>query len=45
MVASAPVTVSEPANPHALVFRDTEACLWEKTAGADGGRRPRGVIE
>jgi ATP-binding protein involved in chromosome partitioning len=42
-----PITVSEPDNPHALVFRRMAARIWEKVAGADAVRRapPRIVIE
>jgi hypothetical protein len=35
-----PITVSEPDNPHALIFRTMAACIWEKVAGA-GAERPR----
>jgi hypothetical protein len=34
-----PITVSEPDNPHALVFRQMAARIWEKVAGADAVRR------
>jgi ATP-binding protein involved in chromosome partitioning len=42
-----PITVSEPDNPHALVFRRIAARIWEKVAGADAQRRPppRIIIE
>jgi ATP-binding protein involved in chromosome partitioning len=42
-----PITVSDPDNPHALVFRQMAARVWEKVAGADAVRRPppRIVIE
>jgi ATP-binding protein involved in chromosome partitioning len=42
-----PITVAEPDNPHAVVFRRMAARIWEKVAGADGQRRapPRIVIE
>ncbi len=42
-----PITVAEPDNPHALVFRRIAARIWEKVAGADAPRRapPRIVIE
>jgi ATP-binding protein involved in chromosome partitioning len=45
--AGTPITVSEPDNPHALVFRQMAARIWEKVAGADAERRepPRIVIE
>jgi ATP-binding protein involved in chromosome partitioning len=41
-----PITVTEPGNPHALMFRQMAARIWEKVAG-DGQRRapPRSVIE
>jgi ATP-binding protein involved in chromosome partitioning len=35
-----PITVVEPDNPHALVFRRIAARIWEKVAGADAQRRP-----
>jgi len=42
-----PITVSEPDNPHALVFRSIAARIWEKVAGTEAQRRPppRIVIE
>ena len=42
-----PITVSDPDNPHALVFRAIAARIWEKIAGADavGRAPPRIVIE
>jgi ATP-binding protein involved in chromosome partitioning len=42
-----PITVAEPDNPHALVFRRMAARIWDKVAGADAARRPppRIVIE
>ena len=42
-----PITVAEPDNPHALVFRRMAVRIWEKIAGADAPRRapPRIVIE
>jgi ATP-binding protein involved in chromosome partitioning len=42
-----PITVSDPLNPHALVFRHMAARVWEKVAGAETERRapPRIVIE
>ncbi len=45
--AGTPITVSEPDNPHALVFRRMAARVWEKVAGAAAERRapPRIVIE
>jgi ATP-binding protein involved in chromosome partitioning len=45
--AGTPITVSEPNNPHALVFRDMAARIWQKVAGADAERHapPRIVIE
>ena len=41
-----PITVAEPDNPHALVFRHIAARIWEKV-GADTQRRPppRIIIE
>jgi ATP-binding protein involved in chromosome partitioning len=42
-----PITVSDPDNPHSLVFRHIAARIWEKVAGADavGRAPPRIVIE
>ena len=42
-----PITVSDPDNPHALVFRQMAARIWDKVAGAGAARRvpPRIVIE
>jgi ATP-binding protein involved in chromosome partitioning len=42
-----PITVAEPDNPYALVFRRIAARIWEKVAGADAQRRPppRIIIE
>jgi ATP-binding protein involved in chromosome partitioning len=42
-----PITVADPDNPHALVFRQMAARIWEKVAGAGAERRvpPRIVIE
>jgi ATP-binding protein involved in chromosome partitioning len=42
-----PITVSDPDNPHALVFRTIAARIWEKVAGADavGRAPPRIVVE
>ncbi len=42
-----PITISEPDNPHALVFRHMAARIWEKVAGESADRRPppRIVIE
>ena len=42
-----PITVSDPDNPHALVFRQMAARIWEKVAGEAAQRRPppRIVIE
>jgi ATP-binding protein involved in chromosome partitioning len=42
-----PITVAEPDNPHAVVFRGIAARIWEKVAGADAERRapPRIIIE
>jgi ATP-binding protein involved in chromosome partitioning len=42
-----PITVVEPDNPHAVVFRRMAARIWEKVAGGDGQRRaaPRIIIE
>jgi ATP-binding protein involved in chromosome partitioning len=42
-----PITVAEPDNPHALVFRRIAARIWEKITGADAQRRPppRIIIE
>ena len=42
-----PITVSDPQNPHAHVFRQMAARIWEKVAGETAERRPppRIVIE
>jgi ATP-binding protein involved in chromosome partitioning len=42
-----PITVSDPDNPHALVFRQMAARIWDKVAGESADRRtpPRIVIE
>jgi ATP-binding protein involved in chromosome partitioning len=42
-----PITVSDPASPHAQVFRQIAARVWEKVAGtgAVGREPPRIVIE
>jgi ATP-binding protein involved in chromosome partitioning len=42
-----PITVSNPGNPHALVFRAMAARIWEKVSGAGSTGRtpPRIVIE
>src|SRR5437660_4601784 len=42
-----PITVADPDNPHALVFRQMAARIWEKVAGETADRRPppRIVIE
>jgi ATP-binding protein involved in chromosome partitioning len=42
-----PITVADPDNPHALVFRQMAARIWDKVTGEDTERRtpPRIVIE
>ncbi|HEX3522424.1 MAG TPA: Mrp/NBP35 family ATP-binding protein, partial [Stellaceae bacterium] len=42
-----PITIADPDNPYALVFRQMAARIWEKVAGAGAERRapPRIVIE
>jgi ATP-binding protein involved in chromosome partitioning len=42
-----PITVADPDNPYALVFRQMAARIWEKVAGESADRRapPRIVIE
>jgi ATP-binding protein involved in chromosome partitioning len=42
-----PITVAEPRGPHALLFRQMAARIWEKVAGAGMERRapPRIVVE
>jgi ATP-binding protein involved in chromosome partitioning len=42
-----PITVSDPQNPHALVFRQMAARIWEKVASEGAERRPppRIIIE
>jgi ATP-binding protein involved in chromosome partitioning len=36
-----PITVSDPDNPHALVFRQMAARIWKKVAGEGAERRPQ----
>jgi len=45
--AAAALTVFEPDNPHALIFRQMAARIWDKVADAGFERRPppRSVIE
>jgi len=45
--AGTPITVTDPDNPHALVFRHMATRIWDKVAGADAQRRapPRIIIE
>jgi ATP-binding protein involved in chromosome partitioning len=42
-----PITVADPDNPHALVFRHMAARIWDKVTGESADRRPppRIVIE
>jgi ATP-binding protein involved in chromosome partitioning len=42
-----PITIADPDNPHALVFRQMAARIWDKVTGESTGRRPppRIVIE
>ena len=42
-----PITVSHPDSPHARVFREMAARIWDKVSGADAPRRapPRIVVE
>jgi ATP-binding protein involved in chromosome partitioning len=42
-----PITIADPASPHAAVFRQMAARIWQKVAGADAVGRPppRIVIE
>ena len=35
-----PITVAEPDNPHALVFRRMAARIWNKVAGVGAQRHP-----
>jgi len=35
-----PITVSDPENPHAVVFRQMAVRVWEKVAGEGAERRP-----
>jgi len=35
-----PITVSDPENPHAVVFRQMAARVWEKVVGEGAERRP-----
>ena len=34
-----PITVGDPDNPYALVFRQTAARIWEKVSGEEAERR------
>jgi ATP-binding protein involved in chromosome partitioning len=45
--AGTPITIADPDNPHALVFRHMAARIWEKVTGESADRRapPRIVIE
>ncbi len=45
--AGTPITIADPDNPHALVFRRMAARVWDKVAGAEAELRapPRIVIE
>jgi ATP-binding protein involved in chromosome partitioning len=42
-----PITVSDPGSPHARLFREIAARVWNKVSGADSVRRapPRIVVE
>ncbi len=42
-----PIAISDPDNPHALVFRAIARRIWEKIAGTDavGRAPPRIVVE
>lgn len=42
-----PITVADPDNPHALVFRQMAARIWEEVGGEDAERRtpPRIIVE
>jgi len=40
-----PITVAEPDNPHAVVFRQMAVRIWEKVAGGQRRAPPRIVIE
>ncbi|MGH7046006.1 MAG: iron-sulfur cluster carrier protein ApbC, partial [Stellaceae bacterium] len=39
-----PITVSDPDNPHALVFRAIAARVWDKISGAPAGRAPPRIV-
>ncbi len=45
--AGRPITISDPDNPHSLVFRAIARRIWEKVAGAEavGRAPPRIVVE
>jgi ATP-binding protein involved in chromosome partitioning len=47
LVEGRPITVSDPDNPHARVFRNMAARIWEKITGETAQQRPppRIVIE
>jgi ATP-binding protein involved in chromosome partitioning len=42
--AGHPITVSDPANPYALVFRQIAARVWEKVSGESALRPPPRII-
>jgi ATP-binding protein involved in chromosome partitioning len=39
-----PITVADPDNPYALVFRQMAARIWEKVSGEDARRPPPRII-
>jgi ATP-binding protein involved in chromosome partitioning len=39
-----PITVADPDNPHALVFRQMAARIWKKVSGEDARRPPPRIV-
>jgi ATP-binding protein involved in chromosome partitioning len=39
-----PITIADPDNPHALVFRRMAARVWDKVAGEGAQRRPPRIV-
>jgi ATP-binding protein involved in chromosome partitioning len=39
-----PITIAEPDNPYALVFRQMAARIWEKVCGEGTQRRPPRIV-
>jgi ATP-binding protein involved in chromosome partitioning len=39
-----PITISDPNNPYALVFRQMAARIWQKVSGEDARRPPPRIV-